>query len=524
MGKRSYKKTLATAVCMSMAFLSVPASAGRPANKQPYTWGKISVGQGTQSVQLNGVNELDAITLTSILLSGDPNENGEGENLVWASGAHDDGGKLTQYWTPIQQRFLASSNNPFFSAGIYGADGDESASIQVDVDPAPPPQWIPDDVKDAARVNASNAENNASALGTAGKVCKALTQAGQLQMKNLCRFISQSQKLEEGWGQALNGIANDPSDPNFRVIATPVTPVVARLPAVDVPQAIADAFYALLDNQAQSIGVMRAIITSTNRATGAYDANDDRWMAAQAAAGVGYRVQLGTLIQNKVTLLANLQATLRANGVPPIAFGANDVLGYELDLLYNGFSNEEMQTYTALEYSAEAIEMARKRVAARDIYAAAGTYPDLFVSPAYTSALQNLADVVRFVPLREDQELKAEGRFESSTGSTVTFKLRAEVEDGKLVGSFEEKDRATANSFGFQSTSLARAGTLGKKLFVEGDYVANDHTTGSFRTVITPGSGGSSKGSVTITLSNGIVLGGILVDGHTKTPMESEDR
>jgi len=301
-----------------MAWLSIPAHAGRPPDKPAYTWGKIPVGSSTTSVQLNGVHSLDAITFKSILLSGDPGENGEGENLVWACGAHDDGGKLIQYGVTYTQRFLASSDNPFISAGIVGADGDESASIQVDVDPAPPPQWIPDDIKDAARVNASNAENNASALGTAGKVCTTLTKAGQLQMKNLCTFISQSNKLEEGWGHVLNEIANDPSDPNFRVIAMPVTPVVTRISAGDVSQPIADAFNAVLDNQAQSIGVMRAIVTSTNRATGAYDANDDSWSAAQAAAGVRYRVQLGALVQNKVALLENLQATLRNNGVPAI--------------------------------------------------------------------------------------------------------------------------------------------------------------------------------------------------------------
>jgi hypothetical protein len=501
-----------------MAFLSASANAGRPANKQPYTWGKLSIGSSTTSVQLNGVNELDAVTLTSILLSGDPNENGEGENLVWASGAHDDGGKLTQYWTPVQQRFLASSNNPHFSAGIVGADGDESASIQIDVDPAPPPQSIPDDVKDAARVNASNAENNASALGTAGKVCKALTDAGQLQMKNLCKFISQSQKVEETWGQVLGEIANDPSDPNFRAIALPVAPVITRVPAGDVPQPIADAFNALVDNQLQSIGVMRAIITSTNRATGAYDANEDGWMAAQAAAGIRYRAELAVLIQKKVALLANLQAALRTGGVPAITVTANDVFEYELDLLNYGFSSDEIQMYTELGYSADDIEMARKRLAMRDIFASAGTFPEKFTSQDYTNALQNLTKLLQFVPLGADQGILAQGTIDSGTGSIVTFSAMARMEGDKLVGNVQAQDHATANSFGFRSTSLTSAGTQGNNIVIDGNYAANDKTTGTFHLVMTRDGTDIWKGSLKIQLSNGIVLGGTLRSGFIDMP------
>jgi hypothetical protein len=516
-----YKSTIGAAICTIMASFSAPASAGRPADQQPYTWGKIQVGSSTTSTQLNGVTSLSRITLTSTLQSGDLNENGEGENLVWTCGAHDDGGLLTQYWTPVQQSFLASSDNPFFSAGIYGADGDESATIQIDVDPAPPPQWIPDDVKDTARVNASNAENNASALGTAGKVCKALTQAGQLQFKNLCLFVTQSQKTEEGWGDVLNLIANDPSDPNYKVIATPVTPLLTPIAVDNVPQPIVDAFNALQDNQLQSIGVMRAIVTSTNRATGAYDANDDAWMAQQAAAGVKYRIQLGTLMQQKPALLANLQNALRANGVPPISFSANDVIGYESDLLYNGFSNNEIAIYKQLGYNDDDIYMARNRLATRDIVASAGTFPDMFTGSTYTAALQKLADVLAFSPLGEGQQIKAEGVFDSSTGSAITYKLRVEAKGGNLGGSFEEKDHASANSFGFQSTSLTRAGTMGNKIVVEGNYTANDNTTGKFQLLITPDAGGSSKGNLSIKLSNGAVISGTLNGGDIKLPKSS---
>jgi len=160
--------------------------------------------------------------------------------------------------------------------------------------------------------------------------------------------------------------------------------------------------------------------------------------------------------------------------------------------------------------------MARSRVAARDIYASAGTYPDMFTSSAYTTALQNLGDLLQFAPLSEGQQVKAEGLFNSSTGSAITFKLRAGVDGGNLVGGLEEKDHASANSFGFESTSLTSAGTQGNKIIVEGRYTANDNTTGNFRLVITKGSGGSSKGSLTIKLSNGMVLTGPLAGGDIK--------
>jgi hypothetical protein len=516
--KKVYKAGVLATFCAIAAIMSAPASAGRPAGKAAYTWGKISVGSSTTSVQLTGVSAISRITLTSTLLSGDINENGEGENLVWSCGAHDDGGKLTQYWVPIQQSFLASSDNPYLNAGIYGADGDESAVIVVDVDPAPPPQWIPDDIKDMAQKNASNAQNNASSLGTAGRVCKALTKAGELQFKGLCEFISASQKTEEGWGHLLNAIANDPSDSNYTEIATPVTPVITPVPPTDVPQSIVDAYNVLMNNQLQSIGVMRAIITSTNRATGAYNANDDTWMAKQAAAGAKYRAQLGNLMQQKTTLLTNLQNALRANNVPSISVSASDILGYEINLLSYGFAYDEQALYTQLGYSADDIELARKRLAARDVSASAGTYPDMFMAAAYTADLQKLANALQFVPLTEGQEIKANGVFNTGTGGSITYKLRVTVQNGQLVGEVEEQDHTSSRSFGFQSTSLTSAAVGNNKAIVDGSYLGNDNSTGTFHLQLTNGDGGSSKGMIKITLSTGQVLEGLLDGGNIKIP------
>lgn len=101
----------------------------------------------------------------------------------------------------------------------------------------------------------------------------------------------------------------DPPDPHFRAIAKPRPPPAPTIAAGEgVPAAAASALTALIALQAKEIGLQRAIITSVERAGGAYLRKQTDWERKQMLAAGGYAGQLASLLRAEVELRGRARA------------------------------------------------------------------------------------------------------------------------------------------------------------------------------------------------------------------------
>src|SRR5439155_16593338 len=123
---------------------------------------------------------------------------------------------------------------------------------------------------------ADSARDAALVLTLAGAACTAV--APTIAAKLACIAIfgvpaAAFQKL----ANKLAAAARDPSDPNFTVIAQPVVHSVSQQPistSEGATQQEADALNVLLTNWEQAIGITEALLTSMDRAEGAFEAGD----------------------------------------------------------------------------------------------------------------------------------------------------------------------------------------------------------------------------------------------------------
>ena len=109
----------------------------------------------------------------------------------------------------------------------------------------------------------------------------------------------------------------DPIDPNFMVVAVPVPAPFSPVTAGNgLTQANADALNAQLANESMIVGVLRAIITSDNRASGAHAAGNAFWEQKQVDAINGLMLQLGALLGQEANTREAAVASLRASNTP----------------------------------------------------------------------------------------------------------------------------------------------------------------------------------------------------------------
>ena len=114
--------------------------------------------------------------------------------------------------------------------------------------------------------------------------------------------------------------AKDPPDPNFAQIAKPQAPPSLHIAAGNgIPDAVASAFNLLAQNEAQTVGLTNALLTSVNRAQGAARAGNAAAKRSQNAAAAQYAQEAASLDDARPGLraalsrevkLARLQATL----------------------------------------------------------------------------------------------------------------------------------------------------------------------------------------------------------------------
>lgn len=269
-------------------------------------------------------------------------------------------------------------------------------SVSVPPPPPPPKQGrFTQEQKEA--LNKAAAELNLeAAIGAAvAAACLAIPDPS---VTKICAFAA---GLTSGllWiASALFGrLALDPSDPNFTVIAQPVTPSLSQQPipaGEGITQQQADAMNTLFTNLGQAIGLARAIQTSIDRAQGARDANNAFWEGEQLQAARQFALQLSTLIAAQPGLLANLQSALQAAGFQP-TFTQTSVADFQSAVELGGFPPLLAQAFTELGAdSALRDEIRQSLLTANSVDIAAlgaGSFPQSLTDPSLTAALERLA-------------------------------------------------------------------------------------------------------------------------------------
>jgi hypothetical protein len=338
----------------------------------------------------------DQITITAVLNTSDPNENGEGEPLQIVSTT---GFSATDpfYAVPQGYFFIAPAAGSL-SASISGSDGDETGTLTVSIAPSncsttaptpvPTPAGCP--VKPLTQAQKDTLARIAFQLGSLGTGTAVVALFCGSATAGTCAIPLgvMAAILAGGSGYAAYVAAVDPSDPNFMVIAQPVIPTFTFLTAQPgVTQAEADGFNALMSNLAQETAYFRVLITSTNRAQGAADAGDALWETNQIQAALNYAGTIGSLFGAEPALLSTFQVALSSTGfnltlTPSLVLQTEDVYAF------SGIPPSDTTGLVQFGFTTAEIDQIRQILQVQDVNIVAGSFPGILTNSPLIAALQ----------------------------------------------------------------------------------------------------------------------------------------
>jgi hypothetical protein len=329
-------------------------------------------------------NAGDEVTVLAILHTTDPNENGEGEPLTVSITNGGTGGTFPDYEVTHTFIFKAASTAPVTAVGtISGFDGDETCEVSVSIN---------------AKHRFTQTEKNVlvtvtggfgAASGLSWVVAEACT-AGIITAP-ICSLPAGLTAAVSATIAALAGtlLLIDPIDLNYTVIPVPEPAPIPLVTAGNgLTQADADAVNALLNNEAAIIGVLRAAMTSVNRASGAVSVGDTFWEQKQTDAISSFMRQLGSLLTRDANLREALVALLVSENFPSATVTPQQVLAFESQLAFLGWTPDQLALLRQLGNDDQIIETARRIVFTQDINTVAGNFPAAFANPAFIAALR----------------------------------------------------------------------------------------------------------------------------------------
>ena len=474
------------------------------------------------------VHKGDLINIEALLSTTDLNENGEGEPLIVLSSSGGANINISAYEQPQAKSFTATQDGETLSAYIVGYDGDESATISVDVNQKP---RFTQQQKDAMAKASASLNTDAAGLSTLAAACLAIPDPS---VTKICAFgAGVSAGAVWALSAKLNELALDPIDMNYTVIAVPITPSLSLFAAqTGVTQAEADTLNALLQNEEQAIGLASAIMVSINRANGAIAANSTSWETKQLQAASQYALQLSALLASQPTLRTSAVQALQSAGFPVLQITANDVYNFEWKVYSSGLPADLILNLTKLGIDSNTIDRIRRLAYVQDINAVAGSFSAILggtgVNTALTSASLSLADfaIANGVPLVPGQEAHGEGFVTESSGSKLTFEFEAQLHENNpltLEGEFGLVDHATG--FAILHAKFGRTVLIGTTVVIDGTYTDNVGSSGTFRIIATDNRKlGKGLDTFSISLSSGFKAGGVLGGGQIKVKTKTDNQ
>jgi hypothetical protein len=331
-----------------------------------------------------GANAGDDVTVLAILHTSDPNENGEGEPL---SVSISNGGGLwtfPDYEVTHSFNFKAAGTAPVTAVGtIAGFDLDESCEVSVSVN---------------AKHRFSNTQKNiligvASGFGTTSGLSWTVAEActAGIITAPICSLPAGLTAALTATVAAAAGtlLLIDPLDMDFMIIPVPVPASITLVTAgKGLTQADADALNALLINEATIVGVLRATITSANRASGAESVGDTFWEQQQVNAINGFMLQLGALLTREANARLAVVALLTSENFPVVTITAQQVLTFEQNLAFSGWSQEALAFLRQIGDDDAFIEAMRPLIFTQDINVVAGTFPPALANQTLINMLR----------------------------------------------------------------------------------------------------------------------------------------
>ena len=271
---------------------------------------------------------------------------------------------------------VLSEDNGTLFATVRCVTADLTINLQT---PPPPPKWTPEQKASAARY-ARSFQGWAWTFGTAGIPCLVVPGPAGLSCKAIAALFASA---TGGTAWVLQGIALDPSDPNFMVIAQPV-PI--PLPSgCDFPEC-----NNLLANDLQIISLARAILTTNDRIQGAIDAGDTFWEDQQTQALRQYQIQLASLASQNATLTQTFQAAFQARmaaaGATPIVVSAADITTYQSNM-QAGWTFDQQNLFAAMGFTPQDMDDIRAFLLTQDTSTLGGDYPEVLTRGDFYSTV-----------------------------------------------------------------------------------------------------------------------------------------
>lgn len=334
----------------------------------------------------------DSITITGLLTTTDPNENGEGEPVVFSSSGGDlSGASISDYFQSHTFTYTSQQDNETISGINQGADFDEGCNVSAIISAQSLKFGILTQQDRTALESASkNLAIDSSAVGLVALLCADTIIAGP--------FCSLPFGSTAGVGlltaAILDKIATDPSDPNFMVIAQPVLLTVQPVTANGtLTQAEADAFNALLLNEENIIAYGQALITSYNRAQGAFDAQNAAWQAQQLQAAAQYQGALLGYVSAESGLRTTLANLLSADpNFSSFTLNPYDALNAEGLIAYSGLPASITQALVSLGADAPTVSTIQGLLFVQDINAVSGNTVSKIADSQLLSSLNTVVN------------------------------------------------------------------------------------------------------------------------------------
>jgi hypothetical protein len=157
----------------------------------------------------------------------------------------------------------------------------------------------------------------------------------------------------------------------------------------------------LLSNEKQEIGLIEAIITSVNRASGAAQAKNFLWQNRQTQAAVSYLAQLSVLIGKEPSLQSTFQNSWIAAGFSTISPSATDIQSAQVTLGAAGFPSDQVQTFLQLGLSSQDIaNLLQSLISLNPTQVAAlGSFPANFTNQSFITDLYASAQAATMAAL-----------------------------------------------------------------------------------------------------------------------------
>jgi hypothetical protein len=328
-------------------------------------------------------NAGDSVTVLSILHTIDPNENGEGEPLGLSVSNGGPSTSFPDYEVTHSFTFKAQSTAPVTAVGTnIGFDGDESCEVSISVN---------------GKHRFSQTQKNVliavtGGFGTLSGLSWTLSEACALGIVTAyCTpFAGLTAALSTTIAAASGTLlAIDPIDLNYTVIPTPIPAPFTPLTAGNgLTQAGADSMNAVLSTEASIVGVLRAIVTSVNRAAGADSVGATVWEQKQQNAINGFMFRLGTLLTQEAAARQSFVAQLTSENSPLVSITPSEVFNFEAQLAFQGWSADQLALLKGVGDEDNFIQAAKPLIFTQDINQVAGDLPAAFASPAFLAILR----------------------------------------------------------------------------------------------------------------------------------------